>query len=360
MASSRRIVLIASLFVGLSIAAVIGAVSVRVASLVKEPSPARREAIGRRAVGEVAAVCVAALGSVLIVGWIGVLEARRRTGGGVPPSKYREATGAQMDALRHERQARAEADLASQFRDDFLATVSHELRTPLNAIVGWTHVLKNGMVTGRDRERAIAAVDRNATAMTRLVNDLLDVSRLIQGRLNLTVAPLDLRDIARGAAETLATATAAKGLTVRLRLDPAPVPVVGDEARLQQLVWHLLSNAVKFTPSGGLITVEVWRLGGRAHLRVSDSGEGIDAEMLPHVFDSFRRTRQIGRTGLGVGLAIVRHLAELHGGAIDVASRGRGQGAAFTLTLPPSRPTAQRDKPQTASRRNHASIDTVS
>ncbi|HYN07147.1 MAG TPA: HAMP domain-containing sensor histidine kinase [Vicinamibacterales bacterium] len=362
MNSSRRIVLIASVFVGLSIAAVTGAVSVRVADIVDENSRARRETIGRRAVGEVAAVSLAALGSVLIVGWIGVLEARRRTGGdSTAQAKYREAVGARMDALRRERQARAEADQASQFKDEFLATVSHELRTPLNAIVGWTHVLKDGKLTGRDRERAIDAVDRNASAMTRLVNDLLDVSRLMQGRLNLSVAPLDLRDIARGVVDTLATAAAAKNLTVTLRLGTTDVPVAGDEARLQQATWHLLSNAVKFTPAGGFITVEVWRLGGRAQLRVSDSGEGIDADMLPHVFESFRRSRHIGRTGLGVGLAIVRQLAELHGGAIDVESPGPGRGAVFTLTLPLGGRSAPRGAtPQSASRHRRASLGTVS
>ena len=293
MNTSRRIVLIASIFVGLSIAAVTGAVSVRVADLVDESSRSRRATIGRRAVGEVAAVALAALGSVLIVGWIGVLEARRRTGGdSTAQSKYREAVGARMDALRRERQARLEADLASQLKDEFLATVSHEFRTPLNAIVGWTHVLKGGKLTGPDRDRAIDAVHRNAAAMTRLVTDLLDMSRLIQGRLNLAVAPLDLRDVARSAVDTLATAAAAKNLTVTLRLDKTDVPVAGDEARLQQSAWHLISNAVKFTPAGGAITVDVWRQGGRAQLRVSDSGEGIDADMLPHVFESFRRTRR--------------------------------------------------------------------
>jgi signal transduction histidine kinase len=361
MNTSRRIVLIASVFVGLSIAAVTGAVSVRVTDLVDENSRARRATIGRRAVGEVAAVSVAALGSVLIVGWIGVLEARRRSGrDSTAQSKYREAVGARMDALRREQQARVEADLASQVRDEFLATVSHELRTPLNAIVGWTHVLKNGNLTGRDRERAIGAVDRNAAAMTRLVNDLLDMSRLIQGRLNLAVAPLDLRDIARLAADTLATAAAVKNLTVTLRLDKADVPVEGDEARLQQVAWHLLSNAVKFTPAGGVITIDVWRLGGRAQLRVSDSGEGIEADLLPHVFESFRRTRQIGRTGLGVGLAIVRRVAELHGGAIEAESPGRGRGAVFTLTLPLRPRSAPRGAtPRPATRRSRVSLDTV-
>jgi signal transduction histidine kinase len=361
MNTSRRIVLIASVFVGLSIAAVTGAVSVRVADLVDESSPTRRATIGRRAVGEVAAVSLAALGSVLIVGWIGVLEARRRTGGdSTAQSRYREAVGARMDALRRERQARVEADLASQLKDEFLATVSHELRTPLNAIVGWSHVLKGGMLTGRDRDRAIDAVHRNAAAMTRLVNDLLDMSRLIQGRLNLSVAPLDLRDVARSAVDTLATAAAAKNLTVTLRLDKTDVPVAGDEARLQQVAWHLLSNAVKFTPVDGSITVEVWQLGGRAQLRVSDSGEGIDADMLPHVFESFRRTRQIGRTGLGVGLAIVRRLAELHGGAIDVESPGRGRGAVFTLTLPLGRRSASRGATTHSAGRRRVSLDTVS
>lgn len=255
-----------------------------------------------------------AMAAVVIAGWVAHRPARRRAA--------------------VERLLRAEHQGALDARENFLATVSHELRTPLNAIVGWTHVLKRGLLDGHDRQHAVEAVDRNAALLTRLVNDLLDVSRLIHGELKLDVGPLDLRNIAHASAETLRAASAAKNLTVTVRLDHKHVPVTGDEKRLQQVAWHLLSNAIKFTPPGGHVTVEVSRLGRRARMRVSDSGDGIDATLLPHVFESFRRGAPIGPPGLGVGLSIVRHLVELHGGTVDVESPGSGRGTVVTILLP--------------------------
>jgi signal transduction histidine kinase len=257
------------------------------------------------------AMTAVAMAVVAVAGWVAHRDARRRAAmERLLRAEHQGALDAREDALRREQQARTDAEQANQVKDDFLATVSHELRTPLNAIVGWTHVLKRGLLDGRDRQHAVEAVDRNATILARLVNDLLDVSRLLRA------------------------ASAAKNLTVTVRLDHNHVPVTGDEKRLQQVAWHLLSNAIKFTPPGGQVTIEVSRLGRRARMRVSDSGDGIDATLLPHVFESFRRGARIGRPGLGVGLSIVRHLVELHGGTVAVESPGSGRGTAVTILLP--------------------------
>jgi len=281
------------------------------------------------------AMTAVAMAVVVIAGWVAHRDARRRAAGErLLRAEHQAALDAREEALRGEQQARTDAEQASQVKDDFLATVSHELRTPLNAIVGWTHMLKRGLLNGHDRQHAVEAVDRNAAILARLVNDLLDVSRLIHGELKLDVGPLDLRNIARASADTLRAASAAKNLTVTVRLDPKHVPVTGDEKRLQQVAWHLLSNAIKFTPPGGYVTVEVSRLGRRARMRVSDSGDGIDATVLPHVFESFRRGAPIGPPGLGVGLSIVRHLVELHGGTVDVESPGSARGTVVTMLLP--------------------------
>ena len=288
------------------------------------------------------AMTAVAMAVVVIAGWVAHRDARRRAAGErLLRAEHQAALDAREQALRGEQQARTDAEQASQVKDDFLATVSHELRTPLNAIVGWTHMLKRGLLNGHDRQHAVEAVDRNAAILARLVNDLLDVSRLIHGELKLDVGPLDLRNIARASADTLRAASAAKNLTVTVRLDHNHVPVTGDEKRLQQVAWHLLSNAIKFTPPGGYVTVEVSRLGRRARMRVSDSGDGIDATVLPHVFESFRRGAPIGPPGLGVGLSIVRHLVELHGGTVDVESPGSARGTVVTMLLPLDPPSRE-------------------
>jgi signal transduction histidine kinase len=348
--------------IGLTLAVLVVLVLRSVGDVVHERDVARREAIGRRTVTEATTMTAAAIAMLLTVGWVAHRDARRRaTAERLLRADHQAALDARVAALRREQQARADAELASQVKDDFLATVSHELRTPLNAIVGWTHVLKRGLLDGPDRQHAVEAVDRNAAMLTRLVNDLLDVSRLIQGQLKLNVVSLDLRNIARAAGDTLRSASAAKNLTVAMRLDHDHVPVAADEGRLQQVAWHVLSNAIKFTPPGGYITVEVSRLGSRARMRITDSGEGIDATLLPNVFDSFRRGARIGRPGLGVGLSIVRHLVELHGGTVALESPGPGRGTVVTLLLPLG-PRARESRDSTsrgAGRRTRTSLGSV-
>lgn len=259
----------------------------------------------------------------------------RWVGAAADVHEQHEALAARAAALERERHAHAESERASRLKDDFLATISHELRTPLNAIVGWVHVLQTGILAPGDRQRAIEAIERNARAQARVVDDLLDVSRMIQGGLTLNVAPCDLRRVVDAVLETLEPAAAAKRLSIEVVGSADEVVVAGDEPRLKQVVRNLLSNAVKFTPAHGRITVEVSRVDDRARLRVADNGEGIDPAFLPHVFDPFRQgpSRSM-RAGLGLGLAIVQEVVGLHGGSIAVESGGAGQGAVFTVALP--------------------------
>jgi PAS domain S-box-containing protein len=221
---------------------------------------------------------------------------------------------------------------ADRLKDDLLATVSHELRTPLNAIVGWTHILK--IDQGENRARAVEAIERNAFVQTRLIDDLLDVSRMTKGQFTLTVSTIDLRTVVQAALVTIGPAAAAKGVTIQVR-STDDVRIRGDEARLQQVAWNLLSNAVKFTPKGGHVTIDLSRLGTRAQLRVTDTGEGIDPTFLPHVFEPFRQGQSRStRLGLGLGLAIVRQIVELHGGSVLATSDGPQRGSSFTVVLP--------------------------
>ncbi|MFL6335243.1 MAG: ATP-binding protein [Pyrinomonadaceae bacterium] len=236
-----------------------------------------------------------------------------------------------------------QAQEANRIKDEFLATLSHELRTPLTAILGWASMLVAGTLDGRDATRAIAAIERNARAQRQIVEDVLDVSRIITGKLRLEMRPVELRALVQDAVESVRPAAEAKGVYLSTLLAPESGEVTADPDRLQQVLWNLLSNAVKFTPAGGRVEVELRREGLRTALRVSDTGEGIAPEFLPHVFDRFRQadmgtTRQHG--GLGLGLAIVRHLVELHGGEVKAESAGRGLGSTFTLHLP-LRPAAR-------------------
>jgi PAS domain S-box-containing protein len=239
-------------------------------------------------------------------------------------------------ALEKAETARQVAEEASHLKDEFLATASHELRTPLNAIVGWIHVLQSGALTNDDQRRqAVNAIDRNAKIQTRLIEDLLDVSRMIQGRVSLTVAPLDLRGVIESAVETIRHAARAKEITLEVQMPEDPLPVIGDEQRLQQVAWNLLANSVKYTPRGGTVTIALGRARNRASIRVTDSGDGIDPSFLPHVFEPFRQGQsRTMRSGLGLGLAIVRRLVDLHGGRITAASDGAGKGATFSVSLP--------------------------
>ena len=229
------------------------------------------------------------------------------------------------------------AQEANRIKEDFLATLSHELRTPLNALLGWTQVLKSEAIEEATRRRALESVERNARAQAVLINDLLDVSRVISGKLRLEPRVVDLQSVVLGAVDALRPAVQARDLELGVSLTPIAGEVFGDPDRLQQVVWNLLSNAVKFTPPGGRVDLSVEQVGGAARIAVSDTGSGIDPVFLPHVFERFRQadssmTRSYG--GLGLGLAIVRHLVDLHGGAVTAESDGPGRGSRFVVTLP--------------------------
>jgi signal transduction histidine kinase/ActR/RegA family two-component response regulator len=229
------------------------------------------------------------------------------------------------------------AERANRLKDDFLATLSHELRTPLTAIIGWSEMLGNPRLDPVTSLRAIEVIRRNARIQLQMVDDLLDVSRIIIGKLRLTVQPVDLATIAIAAVDGLRPAAEAKEIRLQLQLDAPAGQVSGDPDRLQQVAWNLISNAIKFTPRGGRVIVSLAHVASHVEMTVSDTGKGIAPEFLPHVFDRFRQadattTRAFG--GLGLGLAIVRQLVELHGGTVRVDSAGVGLGATFTVSLP--------------------------
>jgi signal transduction histidine kinase/CheY-like chemotaxis protein len=238
--------------------------------------------------------------------------------------------------LRAER-ARSEAEAANRIKDEFLATLSHELRTPLTSLLGWSSVLREARRDEKVLSQGLDAIDRNARIQAQLIDDLLDVSRIVSGKLNLEVRPLDISSVTRAAINVVRPAADAKGITLDYWAQPGLGAISADSARLQQIIWNLLSNAVKFTPHGGKISVRVEQDGSDARVRVQDTGQGIEAEFLPRVFDRFRQadsstTRSFG--GLGLGLAIVRHLVELHGGTVSAHSDGIDKGATFSATFP--------------------------
>jgi CheY-like chemotaxis protein len=229
------------------------------------------------------------------------------------------------------------AEASNQAKDDFMATLSHELRTPLNAIVGWTTLLKSGALDAATAARAIEVIDRNSRHQGQLIEDLLDVSRITAGKLVLETVPVYLPAVVEAAIETVSPAARAKGVAVNVVAAPGVKPVAGDPDRLQQVVWNLLSNALKFTPAGGRVDVVCRTRDGHAELTVSDTGMGIPADILPHIFERFRQSatgtkRAYG--GLGLGLAIVRYLVELHGGTVTAVSEGESRGATFVVRLP--------------------------
>ncbi|WP_437787288.1 PAS domain S-box protein [Sorangium sp. So ce1097] len=239
--------------------------------------------------------------------------------------------------LESERAARDEAERVSRVKDDFVATLSHELRSPINAILGWARILRNRADDPQALARGLEVIERNARLQSDMVSELLDMSRIVSGKLRLDVSPFDLPSVIQSALESIKLAAEAKGIEVASRLDPEAAALRGDPARIHQVVWNLLSNAVKFTPPGGRIDVALRRAGALAEVTVTDTGAGIAPQFLPHLFERFRQadassTRQYG--GLGIGLSIVKHLVELHGGAVEVASAGEGKGAAFTVRLP--------------------------
>ncbi|HWC77208.1 MAG TPA: ATP-binding protein, partial [Blastocatellia bacterium] len=236
-----------------------------------------------------------------------------------------------------EQRARMQAEAGNRLKDEFLATVSHELRSPLNAVLGWVKLLREGRLSEGDATRALEIVERSARNQNRIINDILDVSRIISGKLRLNVRAIDPGRIIEAAVESVRSAADAKAIRLFTSLDRSAGSISGDADRLQQLVWNLLSNAVKFTPDGGRVDVILQRADSQVEIIVSDTGAGISDGFLPHVFERFRQadgssTRKEG--GLGLGLAIVRHLVELHGGTVHVESQGAGQGSTFTVRLP--------------------------
>lgn len=239
--------------------------------------------------------------------------------------------------LISEQNARQQAEDSNRLKDEFVATISHELRAPLNAILGWARMLRAGKLDAEASARAIEIIERSAENQARLIEDLLDISRIVTGKLRLDVRTIDPASVARAALETVGPAAEAKGLQVLSDIDPTISYISGDANRLQQVIWNLLSNAIKFTPKGGTIKLRLTRDESHVLLTISDSGQGIAPEFLPHVFDRFRQAdsssvRKHG--GLGLGLAIVRHLAEMHGGLVSAQSEGIGRGASFTVRLP--------------------------
>jgi PAS domain S-box-containing protein len=239
--------------------------------------------------------------------------------------------------LQSEQTARIEAERASRMKDEFLATLSHEIRTPLNAILGWAAVLRSTRIGAAEATEGLEVIERNARVQAQIIDDLLDMSRIVSGKLRLDVQRIDLADVIRAAAETVAPAAGAKDIHVQLVLDPLAGPISGDPHRLQQVFWNLLSNAIKFTARGGRVQVLLERVNSHVEVSVVDSGQGIDPAFLPYVFDRFRQadattTRRHG--GLGLGLAIVKQLVELHGGSIRAKSPGLGKGATFVMALP--------------------------
>jgi signal transduction histidine kinase/CheY-like chemotaxis protein len=241
------------------------------------------------------------------------------------------------ELLVRELAARAEAETANRMKDEFLATVSHELRTPLNVIIGWSHMLRHDHLDEATMAHAFETIERNAQSQAQLIEDILDVSRVITGKLLLNIGPVDVAAVINAAIDCVQLAADAKGIQLEVTLAPSARHISGDAGRLQQVVWNLLANAIKFTPAGGRVSVRLERAGRNAQIRVSDTGEGISADFLPFIFDRFRQadgtsTRRHG--GLGLGLAIVRHLVELHGGTVHADSEGEGRGATFTISLP--------------------------
>lgn len=263
--------------------------------------------------------------------------ARILTGVAIDITDRKRAEDERSQLLAREQRARQQAEQALRLKDEFLATVSHELRTPLTAILGWARILHGRQGDPASVARAIDTIERNAKGLAQIVEDILDVSRIVTGKLLLELGPVDLVPVIEAAAAVVMPAAEAKGVTLKLPPKGPPCMVWGDPDRLQQVVWNLLSNAVKFTPEGGSIETRLEREKSHASIQVIDTGQGIGVDFLPFIFDRFRQadsttTRSHG--GLGLGLALVRHLIELHGGTVQASSEGSGCGSTFTVTLP--------------------------
>jgi signal transduction histidine kinase len=252
-------------------------------------------------------------------------------------SRMREANEHLVVAAVRAQTLSEEAERASHLKDEFLATVSHEIRTPLSAVLGWAQILESKQLPPEGVERAIAAIGRNATALAHMIDDLLDTSRILNGAIRLALRPVDLAAVAQGALDAVRPLAATKNVHLAFDDVPGSRTVSGDAERLQQVIWNLLANAIKFTPEGGRVDVFIESATEHVEVRVVDTGQGISPDLLPHVFERFRQgddatTRR--HTGLGLGLGIARCLVELHGGTVQAASPGVGQGATFTVRLP--------------------------
>ena len=250
---------------------------------------------------------------------------------------HQKAVEAERDALlERAHDARERAEMASRAKDEFLGLLSHELRTPLNSILGWTRILSSHHLDEEAAAQALETIDRNAKLQARLIDDMLDVSRIISGKLRLDAQPVDLTTVINGAVETLRPAADAKQIHLHVTLDFGSGSVLGDPVRLQQVVWNLVSNAVKFVPREGSVRISLHRVDSHLEIRVADNGPGIEPDFLPHVFERFRQadsTPNKRYSGLGLGLSIVRHLVEMHGGTVEAANATSG-GAVFTVRLP--------------------------
>jgi signal transduction histidine kinase len=263
---------------------------------------------------------------------------RRQFGEGEKLAAAERTARARMESLlASETAAHSEATHANKLKDEFLAVVSHELRTPLNAIVGWTCLLRDGANDAEELKEGLDTIDRSVHAQARLIEDLLDVSRIISGKVRLRIAEVDLRALTLSVVDSLRPAAAARGVNLALAANEEAAEVLGDSDRLQQVVWNLVSNAIKFTPRGGGVELAIDRSGSAIALEVRDNGQGIRADFLPRIFDRFSQqdaSTTRGQSGLGLGLSISRHLVELHGGTITVRSAGEGKGAIFRIEIP--------------------------
>ena len=252
-------------------------------------------------------------------------------------TQRKRAETERAELFERERAARADAEKANRLKDEFLATLSHELRTPLNAVIGWSRMLGSGRLDLESAKHALEVIERNAWAQKQIIEDILDVSRVITGKLQLNRSPVDVVAVVDAALDAVRPAMEAKEIKIETIIDASLRPISGDSDRLQQVVWNVLSNAAKFTPNGGSVKISVNQAETHVLIQVSDNGPGIDPKFLPHVFERFRQgDGSITRThgGLGLGLAIVRHLVELHGGTIAVENRTDDPGATFTIRLP--------------------------
>ncbi len=257
-------------------------------------------------------------------------------------------------------EARAIAEEALRVKDEFLATLSHELRTPLNAVLGWTNILLGQSVDPEMLNRALRVIDRNAAAQARLIDDMLDMARIVSGKLRLQMGPVDLVAATLAAIDVVAPAADAKTLRIEQSLGANPRPIMADADRVQQIAWNVLSNAVKFTPPGGTITVRIEAAADAVCLVISDTGKGIAPDFLPHVFERFRQANStVSRTegGLGLGLALARQLVEMHGGHIAVTSEGINRGATFTVAFPAVAAEAMALPPARANRGDEGALD---